>query len=167
MATDSGVAAVNGAHLYYEVRGNGPPVLCIPGATGDAAHFGQVAGLLSDTFTVITYDRRGNSRSPRPPGWTATSIDEQADDAAGLITALDLAPAIAFGTSGGAVILLNLLLRHPDVLRGAIIHEPPIVSVLPNAAELGALLQRITEEALAAGGRAERWRHSSAPTLAT
>ena len=37
-------------------------------------------------------------------------MDEQADDAAGLIRALDLAPAVVFGTSGGAVILLNLLL---------------------------------------------------------
>lgn len=145
-------ATVNGAELYYELRGSGPSVLFISGATGDAGHFERVAELLADEFTVVTYDRRGNSRSPRPAGWTATTMDEQADDAAGLLGALGLAPAAVFGTSGGAVILLNLLLRHPEVLRGAIVHEPPLVPVLPNAAELGAQLQAMTEEALAQGG---------------
>ncbi|MER3405239.1 MAG: alpha/beta hydrolase, partial [Chloroflexota bacterium] len=86
---------------------------------------------------------------------------------AGLVRALGLAPAVVFGTSAGAVILLNLLVRHPDMLRGAIVHEPPIVLALPNAAELGAQLQRMTEEALAAGVRAARWRCFSAPTPAT
>jgi pimeloyl-ACP methyl ester carboxylesterase len=128
-----GTAKVNGAELYYERRGGGPPVLFISGATGDAEHFDKVAELLADEFTVVTYDRRGNSRSPRPAGWTATSMDEQADDAAGLLRALDLAPAAVFGTSGGAVILLNL-------------------PVLPNAAKIGAQLQAMTEEALAKGG---------------
>jgi alpha-beta hydrolase superfamily lysophospholipase len=38
------------------------------GATGDAGHFERLAKLLADGFTVVTYDRRGNGRSPRPPG---------------------------------------------------------------------------------------------------
>jgi pimeloyl-ACP methyl ester carboxylesterase len=54
-----------------------------------------------------------------------------------------------FGTSGGAVILLYLLLRHPEALRGAIVHEPPLVSVLSNAKEVGARLQSMTDEGLA------------------
>jgi pimeloyl-ACP methyl ester carboxylesterase len=61
------------------------------GATGDAGHFERLAELLADEFTVITYDRRGNGRSPRPPGWDATSAEEQADDAAALLEALGLA----------------------------------------------------------------------------
>jgi pimeloyl-ACP methyl ester carboxylesterase len=142
----------NGTQLYYERRGGGPSVLFISGATGDAGHFTKVAGLLADEFTVVTYDRRGNSRSPRPAGWTTTSMDEQADDAAALLQALDLAPAAVFGTSGGGVILLNLLLRRPEVLRGALVHEPPLLAVLPGGAELGAQFQVMTEEALATGG---------------
>jgi hypothetical protein len=50
--------------------------------TGDAGHHAEVADLLASEFTVVTYNRRGNSRGPRPQGWTATSIDEQ-DAAAG------------------------------------------------------------------------------------
>jgi pimeloyl-ACP methyl ester carboxylesterase len=144
--------SVYGAQLYYERRGSGPSVLFISGATGDAGHFTRVAELLADEFTVVTYDRRGNSRSPRPAGWTTTTMDEQADDAVVLLQALDLAPAAVFGTSGGAVILLNLLRRHPDVLRGALVHEPPLIPVVPGVAELGARFQRMTAEALERGG---------------
>ena len=57
---------VNGARIYHEVRGSGPSVLFIAGATGDGGHFERVAEILSDEFTVVTYDRRGNSRSPAP-----------------------------------------------------------------------------------------------------
>jgi pimeloyl-ACP methyl ester carboxylesterase len=64
----SGIAAVAGAELYYEVRGRGPAVLLIAGATGDAGHFEQAADVLASEHTVITYDRRGNSREP--PGWS-------------------------------------------------------------------------------------------------
>jgi pimeloyl-ACP methyl ester carboxylesterase len=59
-------------------------------------------------------------------------------------------PTTVFGTSGGAVILLNLLVHHhPEVLRGAIVHEPPLVSVLSNAEEVEATLQSMTAEGLA------------------
>ena len=67
---------VNGIRIYYEKRGRGPAVLFVSGATGDAGHWTTVADILADAYTVITYDRRGNSRSPRPPGWTSTTIGE-------------------------------------------------------------------------------------------
>ena len=76
----------NGTSLYYERQGTGPPELLIAGSTGDAANFTRAAALLANEFTVVTYDRRGNSRSPRPAGWTTTSVGEQADDAAALST---------------------------------------------------------------------------------
>ena len=76
---------VNGAELYYEVRGTGPPVLLIMGATGDGGHFDALADLLADEFRVVSYDRRGNGRSPVATGWQTTSPEEQADDAAALM----------------------------------------------------------------------------------
>ncbi len=75
---------VDGAELYFEVRGMGPLVLLIMGATGDGGHFDEFADLLADEFTVVSYDRRGNGRSPVPAGWQTTSPEEQADDAAAL-----------------------------------------------------------------------------------
>jgi hypothetical protein len=76
-----GVVVVNATTLYYELTGTGPAVLFIAGTTGDAGHFAQVAARLVDEFTVVTYDRRGNSRSPHPAGWTQTSVPERAEDA--------------------------------------------------------------------------------------
>jgi len=146
------IVEANGIQLYCEVRGSGPSVLFISGATGDAGHFERVAELLVNEFTVVTYDRRGNSRSPRPEGWTTTTMDEQADDARGLLNALDLAPAAVFGNSGGAIIALNLLLRYPQVVRGAILHEPPMLSLLAHPEEFKAVLQSAIESGMATGG---------------
>ena len=47
---------VRDAELYHEVRGEGPPLLLIMGATGDGAHFDAVGELLADEFTVVAYD---------------------------------------------------------------------------------------------------------------
>jgi pimeloyl-ACP methyl ester carboxylesterase len=146
------IVEANGIQLYCEVRGSGPSVLFISGATGDAGHFERVAELLANEFTVVTYDRRGNSRSPRPQGWTTTTMDEQADDAAGLLNVLELAPAAVFGNSGGAIIALNLLLRYPQVVRGAILHEPWLVSLLAHPEEVMAVLQPAIESGMARGG---------------
>src|SRR5215211_897320 len=127
---------VNGAEIYHEVRGSGPSVLFIQGATGDGG----------------TFDRRGNSRSPRPVGWDTTSTEEQADDAAGLLEALGLASAAVFGTSGGAIIGLNLVIRHPQVVRGAILHEPPMMAALARPEEMMGAMQELVEGGMAKGG---------------
>jgi len=147
------VVQANGTDLYYEMHGRGPAVLFICGATGDAGHFERVAGHLADAFTVITYDRRGNSRSAAPTGWTQTSLEEQADDAAALVQALGVAPVGVFGTSSGGAIGLELLLRHPEVMRGAVLHEPFLPAVCPEEAGPGlSQLQSRINAALAAGG---------------
>lgn len=148
----TGTVEVNGALLYHEIRGNGPAVLFISGATGDAGHFEATADELADDFTVVTYDRRGNSRSPAPEGWTETSIREQADDAIGLLEALDLTSATVFGTSAGAIILLEAIREQVDAITTAIVHEPPMLTVLPNGQEVGAEIERLAQEGFAKGG---------------
>jgi pimeloyl-ACP methyl ester carboxylesterase len=145
----------NGAGLYYERQGAGPAVLFIAGSTGDAGNFSRAAALLADEFTVVTYDRRGNSRSPRPAGWTTTSVGEQADDAAALIDLLDLAPAIVFGASAGGLIALDLVFRYPQLVRACVLQEPSIFFVLPDStAELSAR-RALLAEALRLGGPRE------------
>jgi pimeloyl-ACP methyl ester carboxylesterase len=136
-----GLVDVNGAQIYHELRGSGPPLLLIVGLTGDAGWYEPFAEILAEQFTVITYDRRGNSRSPRPKGWASTSIAEQADDAAGLLSALRLAPAFVFGNSLGASIALELLVRHPHMVLGVIAHEPFLLSLLPSSKDLNGFWQ--------------------------
>jgi pimeloyl-ACP methyl ester carboxylesterase len=58
--------SANDAELYYEVRGDGPPLLLMMDASGYGGVFGRFAELLADEFTVVTYDRRGNGQSPSP-----------------------------------------------------------------------------------------------------
>jgi pimeloyl-ACP methyl ester carboxylesterase len=142
---------VNGTELYYEVRGDGQPVLLIMGFTGDGGNFETLADLLADEFTVICYDRRGNGRSPRPAGWATTSPEEQADDAAQLLTALGLAPAAVYGSSAGATFALCLLVRHPQVVRGAVLHEPALVRLFDDPGARGAVTA-VVQQGLEAGG---------------
>src|SRR5262245_22122528 len=142
----------NGAKLYYERQGVGQGLLFIAGSTGDAGNFTRTAHLLSDEFTVVTYDRRGNSRSPRPAGWTTTSVSEQADDAAGLIQTLRLAPVALFAASAGALIGLDLVLRHPQLVRGAVLQEPSLFSVLPDPDAALAPRRALVQNALRSGG---------------
>lgn len=148
----TGRSEANGTTLYYEVRGSGPPVLFISGATGDAGHFEAVAERLADELTVVTYDRRGNSRSLRPPGWTQTSMQEQAGDAAALLESLHLSPAAVFGTSGGAAIACALLLERPEMVCGVVCHEPPLAAAVPEAAGDPRDMQSMIEQAMTRGG---------------
>jgi pimeloyl-ACP methyl ester carboxylesterase len=143
---------VNGAELFYEVRGSGPPVLLIMGATGNSGHLDALADLLADEFTVITYDRRGNGRSPAPADWTTTSPQEQAHDAAALLDALGIGPAAVFGTSSGGNFALCLLIRHPEAVRGAILHEPGLYGLLDDVDAVRAPVRELVLQAMQAGG---------------
>ena len=142
----------NGTVLHTETRGHGPAVLLIAGAGGDAAELGGLADALADEFCVTTYDRRGNSRCPRPAGWTATSLAEQADDAAALLAALGHCPAVVVGTSAGGSIALELALLHPRAVRAAIIHEPPILAGTTDPQAVTAAMAALIGQGMAAGG---------------
>jgi pimeloyl-ACP methyl ester carboxylesterase len=151
-ASTGNLLEVNGAKIYHEVRGSGPTVLFVAGATGDGGHFERVAESLSDEFTVVTYDRRANSRSPRPDGWEETSTEEQSEDAAKLIEDMDLAPIAIFGSSVGAIIGLDLVIRHPELVRGAILHEPPMTAGMSAPEEVMKTIQRVVEGGMQKGG---------------
>jgi pimeloyl-ACP methyl ester carboxylesterase len=144
--------SVNGTTLYYELRGEGPSLLFISGAVGDAGQWSAVADGLAGEYTVLTYDRRANSRSPRPEGWSATTVDEQADDASALVVALGLAPVLACGNSMGAMILTSLALRYPDVCAGAIFHEPPYLAGCSAPEAAAGALQEVVDAGMAEGG---------------
>jgi pimeloyl-ACP methyl ester carboxylesterase len=143
---------VNGTELYHEIRGSRPPILLIMGATGDGGHFDMLADVLADEFTVVTYDRRGNGRSPRPADWQTTSPEEQADDAAALLDALAVGPAAVFGTSSGGTFALCLLIRHPEAVRGAILHEPALYALVDDFDAVRAPVRALVQDAMEAGG---------------
>ena len=144
----------NDAKLYYELRGDGPPLLLMMGASGYGGVFGRFAEFLADEFTVVTYDRRGNGQSPKPTGWTATSPEEQADDAAALLAGLGLAPAAIFGTSSAGIFALAVLLRHPECVRGAVLHEPALLALFDDPTAVRNSLIQLVQEGMEEGGPA-------------
>lgn len=125
---------VPGARLYYETRGSGPLLLLIPGANGDAHVFPPLADLLAADFTVVTYDRRGYTRSALNGAQDyAHRLETDADDARRLIEHLSDEPAAVFGTSSGGVIALQLLIDHPQAVRALVSFEPAAMRLLPDA----------------------------------
>lgn len=122
--------SVPGASIHYEVRGAGPLLLMIHGGCGDADVFLEVADQLADQYTVVTYDRRGHSRSKLTNPAENYRIGTHSDDAHRLLAALTDEPAYVFGSSSGAVIGLDLTMRYPGQVRVLIPHEPPLLDLL-------------------------------------
>lgn len=100
--------------LAYEQRGRGPDLLLIAGIPGTARDWRPFAERLADAFTVTTFDNRGSGESEKPESYY--SIAEMADDAAGLIDALDLDAPHVFGVSMGGMIAQELAIRHGEAI---------------------------------------------------
>jgi clorobiocin biosynthesis protein CloN7 len=133
---------VPGARLYYERRGSGPLLLLI-GSPMDSSGFTPLASALADHYTVVTYDPRGIGNSSREDTTQDVTPAQQADDVHRLLAALGGEPADLFGSSGGAVVGLALVAAHPDQLRTLVAHEPPVVELLPDRAQLRAQIEDI------------------------
>jgi pimeloyl-ACP methyl ester carboxylesterase len=141
----TGSLQVPGASLYYEVRGSGPVLLMIPGGPMDADGFKGIADQLADAYTVVTYDCRGNSRSPMQGSWDELTVGLFADDAHRLLDAVTPDQADVLGSSGGATYALDLVARYPGRVRTLVAHEPPVSELLPDAARYHALNEQVGE----------------------
>lgn len=157
------VTRVNGVALYWETQGEGEPLVLVHGSWGDHANWAQVVPGLARRFRVLTYDRRGHSRSERPPA--QGSIHEDADDLAALLEALELAPAHVAGNSGGSAVALDLAARRPDVLRSLAVHEPASFRVLANDPEAQAALGMVQARVAPVVQRLEAGDHAGAAEL--
>src|SRR5258708_3069400 len=104
---------LKGATLYYETRGSGPVLLLIAGGASDAGVFEDVASFLAHDYTVVTYDPRGNSRSPLDGPPEDQQIEVHSDGARRLLETVADGPAAGFGSSSGATVGLAVLARHP------------------------------------------------------
>jgi pimeloyl-ACP methyl ester carboxylesterase len=121
--------------LYYEVRGSGP-VVALVAAPMDAGAFAPLADLLAAGHTVLTTDPRGIGRSVLHDRHQDSTPQLRADDVARLLAHLDAGPAAVLGSSGGAVTVLALAQAHPDRVHTVVAHEPPLLGILADHAEL-------------------------------
>jgi pimeloyl-ACP methyl ester carboxylesterase len=142
---------VPGATLYVEVRGSGPVLLCIPGGPTDAGVFHDLAERLADRYTVVTYDPRGHSRSPLDGEPEDIPVAAHAEDAAAILRAVGNEPANVYGVSGGGTIGLELVARHPQLVRTLVSNEAPLMELLPDAAQWRSEFEAISEAYLTEG----------------
>ncbi|MGA7669955.1 MAG: alpha/beta hydrolase [Nitrolancea sp.] len=154
MVVATNAIEVNGTTLYYDEAGKGQPMLFIHGMCGDADTWADQLRRLSTRFRCIAYDRRGHTRSPLGQ-FKQRRVELHADDAAGLIAALDLAPCIIVGSSSGARITLDVVRRYPSLVKGAVLSEPPLLSLDPAASKafIGEIKSAV-EAGMAQGGPA-------------
>ena len=134
--------SVPGARLHYEVRGSGP-VLLLVGSPMAAAEFAPLADALARDHTVVTHDPRGYAESTVDDPDAASTVEQRADDVNAILDDLGVVSGDLFGSSGGAVTGLALVVRHPGRIRTLVAHEPPSLNVLPDAAQ-----QRANTEAI-------------------
>jgi acetyltransferase/esterase len=124
---------VPAAQLYTETRGAGPLLLFVVGGNGDPAVFSGVADRLAGHFSVVTYARRGFAGSPVDGRVDdANRIATDVEDAAALIARHGGGPARVFGSSSGAIVALDLVARHPELVSTVVVHEPPILELLDD-----------------------------------
>lgn len=123
--------------IAYDVHGplptaDGRPPLFMIGQPMDASGFATLASFFPDR-TVVTYDPRGLGRSRRKDGRVDNVPTVQADDVHAVIQALGVGPVEIFASSGGAVTALALVAAYPNDVTALVAHEPPLISVLPDA----------------------------------
>jgi pimeloyl-ACP methyl ester carboxylesterase len=143
---------LHGVELSWWERGAGPSLLCLHETAASGEIWRPLADAIGDGVRTIAPDRRGWGSSGAPEPYSATTIEEQAEDCAALIAELDAAPAVACGAGLGAVIALDLLLRRGDLVRAAVLVEPPLLAFLPEATEGLSSDRAALADAVAGGG---------------
>jgi pimeloyl-ACP methyl ester carboxylesterase len=137
------VVEANGVRLHYEVTGDGPPIVFVHGMCAQGAVWAGQVQRLSGEFTCVTYDRRGHGSSS--DGEVTHTVPVHGDDFAALVSELGLGPVLCVGSSGGARIGLDVVLRNSELLVGAALSEPPVFSLDPDRAKefLGRVVPRV------------------------
>ncbi|HET9781541.1 MAG TPA: alpha/beta hydrolase [Candidatus Dormibacteraeota bacterium] len=143
---------VPGANLYYEVRGSGPVLLMMPGGPADATTFRKIEDRLGTKYTVVTYDPRNLSHSTLDePLDDSRMVKTFADDVHRLLAHLGDAKASVFASSGGAVIAMDLIKRHPEQLDTVVLHEPPAPDFLADTAGSRAAMSHVCDTCASQG----------------
>lgn len=113
--TQTGYAPVNGLEMYYEVHGEGEPIVVLHGAYMTVDAMGEIIPMLAETRKVIAVELQAHGRTAdieRP-----ITYEQMADDVAALIKHLDMEKADVFGYSMGGGVALQIAIRHPGVVR--------------------------------------------------
>lgn len=119
----SGTVSANGQELFYEIHGDGPPLVLVMGIGYDSSLWTlQQVPVLSTRFRVVILDNRDAGRSSR--AIHPYTVADMADDVAGLLDALDIQRTHVLGLSMGSMIGMEFALRHGDRLDRLVLAGP-------------------------------------------
>lgn len=110
MMHQTGTLAVNGADMYYEIRGDGHPIVLVHAGIADSRMWDDQMDVFAARYTVVRYDLRGYGRSSMPPEPAAYY-----EDLHGLMRALGLERAHLVGVSIGGGIVIDFCLAYPEM----------------------------------------------------
>ncbi len=113
-AAQSGTAPVNGVKIWYAVFGEGEPVILLHGGLANSNYWGLQVRALQPHYRVIVMDSRGHGRSARDE--RPYSYDLMAEDVVALMDFLKIPKAAIVGWSDGAIIGLDIAMKHPERL---------------------------------------------------
>jgi len=146
-------AKVGDVSIYYEIHGEGEPLVLIMGYGGNSGQwFRQIPGL-SQEYRVIAFDNRGTGRSDKPD--ISYTMEMMAKDVAGLLEALGIVAAHVYGVSMGGMIAQHVALNYPEKVLGLVLGCTTCGSeqhsVVPDAEAMTLLfdmerMQRLTPE---------------------
>jgi pimeloyl-ACP methyl ester carboxylesterase len=136
-----------GVALAYEIDGSGTDVLLVHDIASDRLSLPVVPAARS-----IRYDRRGYGESGAPEPYVGTTVMEQAEDAAALLASLEVSDAVVAGVGFGALIALDLAVRHTALVRAVVAADPPLYAFVPDANEELAEQRRVLQDSMATGG---------------
>ncbi|OOQ59192.1 alpha/beta fold hydrolase [Mucilaginibacter pedocola] len=117
-AEGSYYTATDGTKIYYEVKGNGYPIIMLHGFTGNLQGWknGELyPALLKQGYKVIMLDLRGNGRSDKPHTDAGYNNDAEAEDVMGLAASLGLKKYDVIGYSRGSIITSRVMVLDKRV----------------------------------------------------
>ena len=123
----SGFADINGAQLYYEVKGTGHPLLLVHAGVADSRMWDAQVEAFSDVYQVIRFDLRGFGRSNMPSGAFSNYEDIRA-----LLDYLEIKSVYLLGISFGGLVALDFALVYPDYVKALVLGAPSVSGAIPT-----------------------------------
>jgi pimeloyl-ACP methyl ester carboxylesterase len=140
---------INDINMYYELRGEGEPIVLIAGLGTDISPYREIIRRLSQKYKVLAFDNRGVGRTDKPD--IPYIIEMMAEDTAGLLKETLPATRInVLGISMGGRIAMELALQHPELVKGLV-----LTSTSP----------RVTKNAVSSFSKSIKWIRASSRIL--
>jgi pimeloyl-ACP methyl ester carboxylesterase len=112
----NGYAEINGTKLYYEMKGNGVPLVLVHAGIADCRMWNDQFHVFAEKYQTIRYDRRGFGKTKMVTGDFSLH-----DDLYGVLKALDIKEAILVGCSQGGKTVTNFVLEYPEMAKALVL----------------------------------------------